>query len=39
MTSEEKAGQMFHDVVFGGEDVGTGTRRLISSGFMSHFNV
>lgn len=39
MTLEEKAGQMFHAITFGGADVDSGTQGLISEGFMSHFNV
>ncbi len=39
MTLEEKAGQMFHAISFGGEEVDTETQRLISDGLMSHFNV
>ncbi|WP_091467055.1 glycoside hydrolase family 3 protein [Paenarthrobacter nitroguajacolicus] len=39
MTLEEKAGQMFHAITFGGADVDSGTQGLIAEGFMSHFNV
>ncbi len=39
MTLEEKAGQMFHAISFGGADVDPGTQDLISTRLMSHFNV
>ena len=39
MTLEEKAGQMFHAITFGGASVDAGTQGLIADGFMSHFNV
>ncbi|MCQ6272228.1 glycoside hydrolase family 3 C-terminal domain-containing protein [Pseudarthrobacter sp. R1] len=39
MTLEEKAGQMFHAISFGGADVDPETQRLITEGQMSHFNV
>ncbi|WP_458780563.1 glycoside hydrolase family 3 protein [Arthrobacter sp. D3-16] len=39
MTLEEKAGQMFHDISFGGQDVNAATQQLITGGFMTHFNV
>ena len=39
MTLEEKAGQMFHAIAFGGQDVDQHTEQLISRGFLTHFNV
>ena len=39
MTLEEKAGQMFHAITFGGTGIDTETQGLITDGFMSHFNV
>ena len=39
MTLEEKAGQMFHAIAFGGSDVDQATQQLITTSFMSHFNV
>ncbi|WP_461173411.1 glycoside hydrolase family 3 C-terminal domain-containing protein [Arthrobacter sp. Z1-9] len=39
MTLEEKAGQMFHAISFGGADVDPETQRLITDSQMSHFNV
>lgn len=39
MTLEEKAGQMFHEISFGGSEVDRETQDLISKKLMSHFNV